>query len=207
MSRVYRFLLPLVVTPLLFGVAAGQDALSIEAQELSQQQVAEWAIDRYAEAGLSLPRLVIQFPGRDLSHCDGAPGRVYLDHDPIEVRMCWHSEFILLHELAHVWVAQNFPTDKQEPFMDMRDGVLSWDNLDVSWSERGREHAANVIAWGLLEDPHPVLRTYPNDPESLLAAFRFLTDSDPLHDGGDPIKEPDRDFFDGRTNPPLESGR
>lgn len=207
MSKSYTFLLPLLATLLLSGTAPGQDTYSIEAQEPGQQQMAEWAIDRYVEAGLELPRLVIRFSGRDLSNCDGAPGRVYLDHDPIEVRMCWNSEFILLHELAHVWEAHNVPTGKHEPFMDMRDGVLSWASLDVAWSERGREHAANVIAWGLLEDPYPVSRTYPNDPESLLAAFRFLTDTDPLHDGGDPIQEPERSFFEGPSNPPLESGR
>ena len=206
MSKFYTSVLPLVATLALSGATAGQNAFSIEAHEPGQQQMAEWAIDRYAEAGLNLPQLVIRFPGRDLSHCDGAPGRVYLDHDPIEVRMCWNSEFVLLHELAHAWEAHNVPTGNHEPFMDMRDGVLSWASLDVEWSERGREHAANVIAWGLLEDPYPISKTYPNDPDSLLAAFQFLTDTHPLHDGGQPIQELDRSLFRGRGNPPLESG-
>lgn len=207
MAKVSTFFLSLVATLLLSGSAAGQEALSIEAQDLRQQQLAEWALDRFAEAGLELPPLTLKLLGPNLADCGGSPGRAKLDHDPIEVRMCWNSEFILLHELAHVWEAHNVPTDKHEPFMDLRTGVRSWASLDVAWSERGREHAANVIAWGLLEDPYPVSRTYPNDPDNLLAAYQFLTDTHPLHHGGQPIQEPDRSLFGGRDNRPLESGR
>ena len=121
--------------------------------------------------------------------------------------MCWGSEMILLHELAHVWEAQSVHQSRHEPFMAMRDGVKSWAGLDDAWAERGREHAANVIAWGLLEDPYPISRTYPNDPDSLMAAFRSITATDPLHDGGPEMPVVDRERFGGRTNPSLESGR
>ncbi|MDH3308566.1 MAG: hypothetical protein OEO77_13745, partial [Acidimicrobiia bacterium] len=99
-------------------------------------------------------------------------------------RVCWNSELILLYELAHVWEAQAVSPTRHEPFMAMRDGVKSWAGIDDAWEARGRAHAANVIAWGLLEDPYPVSLTYPNDPDSLLSAFRYLTNADPLHDGG-----------------------
>lgn len=201
------FVATLLLSGLLSGTAASQEDVTIATLEPGQQQMVERALDRYAEAGLDLPPLVIRFPGRDLSLCDGSQGRVYLDHDPIEIRMCWNSEFVLLHELAHVWEAHNVAVAKHEPFMAMRDGVVSWAGLDVAWDELGREQAANVIAWGLLEDPHPIPRTYPNDPDSMLAAFRFLTDGDPLHDGGPPIQTPDRILYTGRSNPSLASGR
>lgn len=189
------------------GPAPAVSSIAIVGGTPAQQEMAEWAVDRFAEVELRLPTLEISFPGRDQSGCGGSPARVYLDHDPIEVRMCWNSEMMLLHELAHVWEAQNVDEDLHEPFMAMRDGVKSWAGLDVAWEERGREHAANVIAWGLLEKPHPISRTYPNDPDSLTAAFRLLTGTEPLHDGGPPMREPDRDFFASRTNPPLETGR
>jgi hypothetical protein len=207
MYKLHTIPLLLVVTLLLSGTAPRQSDVIIEAREPGQQEMAEWAVARYAEAGLDLPQLVVRFSGRDLSNCGGAPGRVYLDRDPIEVRMCWNSEFVLLHELAHAWEAHNVPAAKHEPFMAMRNGVVSWAGLDVAWDERGREHAANVVAWGLLEDPYPISRTYPNDPDSLLAAFQFLTGTHPLHDGGEPIQLPDRSLFAGRSNPPIESGR
>jgi hypothetical protein len=207
MFKAHTILLTLISMLLLPGTPSGHADISIEAAQPQQQQMAEWAIDRYAAAGLDLPQITIRFLGPDLSHCDGARGRVYLDHDPIEIRMCWNSEFILLHELAHVWEAHDVAAAKHEPFMEMRDGVSSWAGLDVTWAERGREHAANVIAWGLLEDPYPISDTYPNDPDSMLAAFAFLTGGDPLHDGGPPIQLPDRTLSEGRSNPPLESGR
>jgi hypothetical protein len=125
----------------------------------------------------------------------------------MEIRMCWNDEFILLHELAHVWEARHVAADKHEPFMAMRHRVESWAGTDVPWAARGREHAANVIAWGLLEDPYPISTTYPNDVASMMEAFTYLTGVKPLHDGGPGIQQPDRSYINGRTNPPLESGR
>jgi hypothetical protein len=167
----------------------------------------EWALSRYAEAGLDLPPLVIRFVGPDLSSCGGAQGRAYLGRDPVEIRMCWNDKFILLHELAHVWAAHHLPTERRETFMEGRDGVESWADADVAWEERGSEHAANVIAWGLLESPYPISRTYPNDVTSMIGAFTLLTDTEPLHDGGPGIQHPDRSLYRGRHNPPLDSGR
>lgn len=208
MAKLNSVLLPLVAIFLLSGTATAElNDVTIDAQNPAQEKMAEWAIGRYAEAGLRLPPLVIRFPGSDLSLCDGAQGRAYLAHDPIEVRMCWNNEFILLHELAHVWEAHNVAADKHQPFSAMRDGVESWASRDVAWEARGREHAANVIAWGLLEDPYPISRTYPNDVATMIDAFSYLTDADPLHDGGPGIQHPDRSLHQGRQNTPLESGR
>lgn len=207
MFKVRTVLVALTAMLLLPGGPAGRSDITIEVREPHQLHMAEWAIGRYAEAGLDLPSIVILFPGRDLSLCDRARGRIDLDRDPIEIRVCWDSEFVLLHELGHAWEARNVAASEHGPFMAMRDGVSAWATLDVAWAERGREHAANVIAWGLLEDPYPISDTYPNDPDSMLDAFRFLTGVDPLHDGGPPIQLPDRTLFEGRSNQPLESGR
>lgn len=138
MFRIQTILLPLIATPLLPGTNASQPCVTILTRDPVQQRMAEWAVDRCAEAGVELPPLIIRFPGRDLSLCDGSPGKVYLDHDPIEIRLCWNSEFILLHEVAHVWEAHNVATDEHDPFMAMRDGVISWAGLDVGWDEGGR---------------------------------------------------------------------
>jgi hypothetical protein len=208
MSKLRSIAFTLAATVLLPG--GGIEAphpVTVDAHDPAQVEMVDWALGRFAEAGFDLPPLAIRFPGRDLALCDGSQGRVYPDRDPIEIRLCWNDEFILLHELAHVWEVLNVPADKHVPFMQMRDGVLSWASRDVAWVERGREHAASVIAWGLLEEPHPVPGMYPNDPDSLVAAFQHLTDRDPLHDGGQPIQVPDRSFFDGRSNPPRASGR
>jgi hypothetical protein len=186
--------------------ASGTDTIIHGSPE--QLAMAEKALGRYQAAGLELPPLVIEFAGRNLGPCDGAPGRTYLDAPTAAVEVCWDDLFILLHELAHVWASHNLPSAKHEPFMAMRADAISWASSEVAWAQRGSEHAANVIAWGVLEDPFPISRTYPNDPDALRAAFVFLTGIEPLHDGGTDIEQPDRQFFSPeRTNPPLESGR
>jgi hypothetical protein len=181
--------------------------IQIRAQTTEQAELAGWALERFAAAGLRLSDLAIEFPGSNQALCDGAPARAYLDQTPITVRMCWNDPFILLHELAHVWEAQNVIDESRDEFMGMREQVHSWASLDHRWEERGREHAANVIAWGLLEDPYPISRTYPNDPDNMRDAFRLLTGTEPLHDGGPGVQLPDRTYIDGRSNEPLESGR
>ena len=180
--------------------------VSIETSDPNQRRMAEWAVGRFEEAGLVLPAIAIRFPGRSLDLCDGAWGLTFTDRIPMEVRMCWSDAFILLHELAHAWEAHNLPKHRRQPFMALRSGVDSWAGAGVPWHRRGAEHAANVVAWGLLEDPYPISRTYPNDPNSLIEAFRVLTGLAPLHDGGSPIQHPDRSLYAG-SNPPLESGR
>lgn len=191
------------------ALAPVNDSLTvITAENVDQQMTAEWGLGRFEAAGLQLPTLIIEFVTQDVDECDGAPARTYLNESPIVVKMCWDSRFMLLHELSHVWEALTLSAGKHEPFMAMRSDVTSWAGLDVEWVQRGREHAANVIAWGLLENPYPISRTYPNDSDSLRAAFQFLTGTDPLHDGGRDIQEPDRQFFGPeRVNEPLESGR
>ncbi len=200
-------ILALLAALLLPGAPAAQPAsATIELANPAQVEMADWALDRFAAAGLELPPLTIRFAGPDLAACDGSRARAYLDHDPIEVRICWNDQLIVLHELAHVWEAANLPVDQHEPFMEMRDGVEAWASRDVGWEARGREHAANVIAWGLLERPYPVSRTYPNDSASMIEAFRFLTNTNPLHDGGPELTPVDRTQFQG-DNASLESGR
>lgn len=185
----------------------GTTEAAIEALTVEQAELAEWALDRYAAAGLTLPPLIIRFPGRDESACGGSPARAYLDHDPIEVRICWNNGFLLLHELGHVWEAVNVPEDHHDRFEAMRDSVTSWAGLDVPWEARGREHAANVIAWGLLDDPYPISKTYPNDPASMTEAFEYLTGVEPLHDGGSGVQLSDRSLFSSDPDAPRVSGR
>lgn len=179
----------------------------IAATSTEQEAIAEWAIGRFTAAGLRLPDVTIEIFASDQSNCGGVPARTYLDRTPAAVKICWSDPFVLLHELAHVWEARNVSKETREDFSVSRVGVRSWASREVDWDERGREHAANVIAWGLLEDPYPVSRTYPNDPDSMRAGFAILTGTEPLHDGGHGVRKPDRSLFGGRANPALESGR
>lgn len=206
-ALVTALLSPASVATLQAESARPRPVIEIETQNRAQLEMARWAIHRFEEAGLGLPDLKIVFPEGDLRPCNGAPATALTNQQPVELRICWNDKFIVLHELAHAWEAHNLPLDRREPFMALRSDVDSWTGADVPWPQRGIEHAANVIAWGLLEDPYPISRTYPNDPDSLKQAFRLLTDIEPLHDGGSPVTTPDRRLYEGRVNPPLESGR
>jgi hypothetical protein len=95
-----------------------------------------------------------------------------------------------------VWEAQAVSAEQQQEFMLSRDGVSSWADPADPWADQGREHAANVIAWALMEDPLVIGRTYPNDRASLEDGFAILTGRKPLHrEGGEPILV-DRSAFD-----------
>ena len=169
---------------------------SITADSEEDRALAEWAVSRFETAGLELPPLVIEFVGPSLVPCDGAQATARLALEPVVVSVCWGSQFVLLHEMAHVWEAGSVPPDRQQRFMETRTGIGSWANPDDPWVGQGREHAANVIAWALMEDPVVVGRTYPNGRASLETGFAILTGLRPLHDeGGEPIPV-DRSAFD-----------
>ena len=179
---------------------------SIVAATEDQAEIAAWALGRYETAGLELPPLTIRFSDPTPAGCERAAARVHLDESPIRIEICWSNPFILLHELAHVWETRNVPKARHSTFNATRIGVKSWASLDVPWSQRGREHAANIIAWGLLEEPFPISQTYPNNPDQLRDAYHYLTGKQPLHDGGPPIATPDRNFFTPhRANTPPQT--
>jgi hypothetical protein len=212
MAKLPVLLLPLLL-PLIASLTSSEDLarspepLTIEGGGGAETELVEWAVGRFAAAGLDLPPITVRFLGEDLALCDGAQARAHVAKGEVVLRVCWYDPFVVLHELGHVWEAHNVPVERHEQFMGLRDGVEAWSSVEVSWDARGREHAANVIAWGLLADPYPISRTYPNDVVSMIDAFTFLTNVSPLHDGGTGVQHPDRSLIDGRQNEPLESGR
>jgi branched-subunit amino acid transport protein len=63
-----------------------------------------------------------------------------------------------------------------------RCGLEAWyGHRDVPWADRGVEQAAEILMWGLLETPSPLPRLHRPSCESLLAAYRTLTDALPTH--------------------------
>lgn len=201
-------LLPLVASfTLVDNPAPSPQRVTIEGGGQAETELVSWAVGRFVEAGLDLPPITVRFLGKDLTLCDGAQARADVAEERVVLRVCWYDRFVLLHELGHVWEARNVPVEAHQQFMELRDGVEAWSSVEVPWDARGREHAANVIAWGLLDDPYPISRTYPNDVVSMIDAFTFLTGVTPLHDGGAGVQHPDRSLIGERQNAPLESGR
>lgn len=158
----------------------------------SLRGLAEWALQRYADAGLPVPRptSLTFYPAADrcLGNIAVAGGEANN-----EILLCfgealacpdhscppWSDMAVTttLHELAHTWMTQNLSDTRRAEYTDLVG--LRWASDGDPWERRGIERAAVVIAWGL--HPHAQL-TSPLDipPRDLDREFRFLTGVPPL---------------------------
>jgi hypothetical protein len=147
----------------------------------AQEQMVDWAIRRYRDAGLDgLPTLEYRFyPTRD--GCGGDLGRYRAGL----VRLCTsesserYAKKYLLHEMAHAWTEANIDPGMQERFLRLR-GLSIWNGVSVEWKERGIEQGAEIIAWGLGEGGVPPMLPLPIDPQGLLEAYALLTGQTPI---------------------------
>jgi hypothetical protein len=150
----------------------------IHTENEGQRERAIWALGRFEEAGLELPSLTIHLHS-DQAECGGGNG--YLTDLPggeFLIHSCG-NEFTLLHELAHAWDMHALDDDTRDSFL-VDAQATTWRN-DENWYLAGGEHAANTIAWGLLEERINQTRTRPYDTNSMLKGFEILTA------GGEPL--------------------
>lgn len=151
--------------------------------------------DRFRAAGLPEPhfdRATFE-PSR---RCQDRSGRLIQDGDGRDLFLCFFESDVcggglqceqplqsirlaVLHELAHAWIIDNVDTDIRKEFMGAA-GLVEWDGDDVPWSKRGVEYAAEVLAWGLLEEAASMARIGRPPCEGLHTSFRLLTGEEPL---------------------------
>jgi hypothetical protein len=117
-----------------------------------------WAQARLSAAGLEVPEMDIEFHD-DAEPCEGNMGtmrtaddgspvlRVCADHDKPDVRRSWRRR-TLVHELAHAWEARTLEDATRRAFLELR-GLTEWNDRSMPWSQRGIEHAAEIITWGI----------------------------------------------------------
>jgi hypothetical protein len=156
------------------------DEALILAEAPEQVDLVIWALGRYEEAGLELPYVEIQAHS-DRAGCNGLSGSLtdkggagYLIH------IC-STEFTMLHELGHAWDMHTLSGTDRKAFLGVA-AATTWNNSE-HWHLAGGEHAANVIAWGLMEERIHQTRTQPNDPRSMAEAYELLTGNRPLWEG------------------------
>ena len=165
-----------------------------EAPSLTDEQMAliDFASHRFETQRLALPHLDFVFHD-SLSPCDGHKGRYWGERDLIE--MCSLDKTTLVHEMAHAWVRANLTLADQERFMETR-GLETWNDHEVAWQRRGTEHAAETIAWALMDNPHHVewieilpdgtkqvghrILTIDVEVEVLIENFHFFTGMSPV---------------------------
>ncbi len=166
----------------LAACTAPYGGLDVEGTE-READLAVWAVGRFEVAGFDLPELRIVFH-RDRGPCGGGSGLVTTTDDVEEIAVCVLYRRtdrvyrrVLLHELAHVWTHEHLDAAAQEAFLVAR-GLETW-GPPAPWYLQGREHAAELIAWGLGESDLGCHTVEPNDRSSLEAGFRLLTGVEP----------------------------
>ncbi len=164
------------------------DILIEETVDPTDEALVDWAMDRYREAGLSLPTIRLSFHS-DSAPCEGAMGGHRLEDGISRVYICV-VEFgatrqlkvkrTLLHEFAHAWDNHYLDDATRSAFMDLA-GLDGW-SFDTPYDERGSEHAAETITWGLLDRPLLFGEFGETTPWELQhAGYLTLTGAEPPH--------------------------
>ena len=190
------------VALLLSGISAGwqlapdtSEVATLSVQESALDQtgfrddadvaLARWAFDRFDQAGLELPPLSLSFHD-DRSGCEGHVG-YYRPGTPPSIDICgfnWDLFLVtpkktILHELAHAWDQQTLDNQTRNRFLDARE-LDTWQDNSVAWEKQGIEHAAEVIAWGLMDEDLLLVSIGETDSVQLADAFELLTGRAPL---------------------------
>ena len=98
------------------------------------------ALQRFEDAGWPLSNLEIRVGGED--GCGGHAGVRSTDkgHDVVDI--CTDAEFVLLHELGHVWSGPYLDDEHRQEWLELR-GLDSWSDAD--YYDRGTEQAVDII--------------------------------------------------------------
>lgn len=150
---------------------------TIHTDTQDQHDLATWALERFEEAGLELPAVEINLH-TNKAECNGNNGSLTDSNGAGYIIHSCGVDFTLLHELAHAWDMHTLDDETRSEFLEIAQAE-TWNNSE-NWNLAGGEHAANVIAWGLMDERINQTRTRPYDHNSMLEGFDILTGSEPL---------------------------
>jgi hypothetical protein len=167
----------------------GQD-IEVHNGTTTLEELVRYGLERFAAGSLDEPRLdsVTFEPSRS---CEDRTGRVLDDGTSRDVFLCMYERGLcpntgpctkqalsaratVLHELSHAWIIDRVSDATRAELMRVS-GRETWGDVGVPWAERGVEYAAEVIAWGLLDEVIPMVRLGAPPCEELAAAFELLT--------------------------------
>jgi hypothetical protein len=115
-----------------------------------QRALVAWALQQYENAGLDLP--VLQFHlALDPSTCGGNRGFFALGTTPWLITLCTEERIVFLHEVGHAWSAYTLTPSERAEYVEQQE-MESWNDPETPWRARGSEDAANILAWGLIDD-------------------------------------------------------
>lgn len=166
--------------------AVGQGSTQIIYAQVSSDQRAliEWAEGLFRQAGLHLPSFKVRAHD-ERAACDGNIGLFSVIDGLAVIDLCSEPHgtaagALVLHELAHAWTWKELGSDRRQAFQELR-GFTHWSGGTVPWHEQGREQAAEILVWGLFDQPIGSVRIYGNSCGELLAGYFALTGTQPLH--------------------------
>lgn len=151
-----------------------------------QHAVITWALDRFDEAELQLPNMIlVSFdPSRD--ECGGStamchprqpqPGIVICQQPGPSYEQLLTARIAALHELAHLW---HWSQGDGAAWPDYREIVGGEVGDEAAWQDRMHERVAVAISWGLLDQRRRPVRTT-LDCGTLNEQFVALTGRPPL---------------------------
>ena len=115
------------------------------------------------------------FRGLHVSGDDGVSTiHVCATHSDPQIQASWRTR-TLLHEAAHARIDQNVTETTKASFAETR-GLDNWADGTQDWAQRGTEHAAEVLMWGLQGGDYDIdFRLDGDTTDELTAAFATLT--------------------------------
>lgn len=150
----------------------------------AERQLVDWAVERFEMAELPLPQVTLTFHDTD-DGCRGYQGFFSRSNGTVDI--CNRGEgktdqrHTILHELAHAWSLNHMTETEMDGFADHR-GLDHWHSSDVAWWQMGKEHAAEIVAWGLQDaDEYKSIWLFQEECGELADAFEMLTGTTPLH--------------------------
>jgi len=168
-----------------------QSASNAETLTDDEQAVVDWAMGRFAQAGLELPELTVRFdPSGELCryneglyhHAPNGERFVTIctgEYDTFASQL-WRRR-TLLHELGHAWDFANMSAEDHDELGPIL-GADAWDDDDDRWADRGIERFAEMFVFALLDQPRRQLLVG-LDCADVLSALRTATGAEPLGPG------------------------
>jgi hypothetical protein len=167
------------------GGESTRDRVLIDQASPGETATVNWAIDRFDATGMHLPDLIITFHDNRES-CDGFNGMYQSSSHQVDICNRGGGDIeprhTVLHELAHAWSLDGISLEAVAEFLTIRK-LDAWASPDLAWWQQGREQAAEIVAWGLMDAGRFHSVWIQTEPCSALAqAFQLLTGQEPLHD-------------------------
>ncbi len=162
---------------------ASEPRLTMTALTADQEFLVGWAVALFEDAGLGLPP--VDFVGSENdAPCQGRLGAARWNQGRSEISLCTDGaggveEMLVVHELAHAWDRHDLQDDRRQDFLEVR-GLQQWRG-DAEWHDRGAEHAASIITWGLMDRPVRPGHISGDTCAELQLGYETLTGRPPLH--------------------------